>query len=163
MRVVAWLTVAAVLVAHPAAATGWATIDPGRSTGEEVRARFGAPTRTETQKLEGQDAAQWIYEGAQAPVGIRRMTVELGLVVDGVYRKDVVRALRLEPKPGIFTRRVVVTGWGDPFRTAREGESDVFVYLEGLLVYFDKDGFDSRLMLFTPPQPVPGTTESPRR
>ena len=49
------------------------------------------------------------------------------------------------------------------FRTVREGESDVFVYLEGLLVYFDKNGFDARLMLFTPPQPVPETTEAPRR
>ena len=34
-------------------------------------------------------------------------------------------------------------------------ETEVFVYPEGLLVYFDKNAFDPRLVLFTPPQPVP--------
>lgn len=144
------------LLALPARAAEWAAIDPGRSTAEDVRARFGPATRTQAQKLEGHEASEWIYDGAQAPAGIERLTVEFGLLVAGAYRQDVVRALRLEPKPGIFTRRVVVQGWGEPLHVASEGDRDVFVYPEGLLVYFDKDGWDARLVLFTPPQPVPG-------
>ena len=162
MRRLAVLVVVLLALAPPARAAEWAAIDPGRSTTEDVRARFGAATRTEAQKLEGHDAPQWVYEATQAPVGMRRVTVEFGLMVDGTYRKDVVRALRLEPKPGIFTRRVVVTGWGEPLHVAREGEGDVFVYPEGLLVYFDKEGWDARLVLFTPPQPLPGTGPASR-
>lgn len=154
---------ALLLLATPTPAAEWAAIDPGHSTAEDVRARFGSATRTEAQKLEGHDAAQWIYEGGQAPAGMRRLVVEFGLMVDGAYRKDVVRALRLEPKPGIFTRRVIVSGWGEPPHVGRENEAEVFVYPDGLLVYFDKDGWDARLVLFTPPQPLPASSEPARR
>lgn len=155
MRVVALVAVLLALAA-PASAAEWAAIAPGRSTAEDVRARFGSATRTAVEKLEGHDAAQWIYEGAQAPPGTQRVVVEFGLIVDGVYRKELVRALRIEPRPGVFTRRVILNGWGEPAHVAKEGDGDVFVYPEGLLVYFDKEGWDPRLVLFTPPQPVPG-------
>lgn len=143
------------LLAASARAAEWAAIDPGHSTAADVRARFGAATRTETQKVDGHDTSQWVYEEAQAPAGVQRLTVEFGLIVDGAYRKDVVRALRLEPKPGVYTRRLITAGWGQPPHVAPDGEGEVFVYPEGLLVYFDKGGWDPRLMLFTPPQPVP--------
>jgi hypothetical protein len=155
VRAVALLALLLVLAA-PAGAAEWAAIDPGRSTTEDVRARFGPATRTAVEKLEGHDAAQWVYEGAQAPPGTRRVVVEFGLVVNGAYRKEVVRALRLEPQPGVWTRRVILNGWGQPAHVAKEGDGDVFVYPQGLLVYFDKEGWDPRLVLFTPPQPVPG-------
>lgn len=158
MRALA-LLLTLLLLAVSAGAAEWAAIDPGHSTADDVRARFGSATRMEAQKVEGYDASQWIYEGGQAPAGVGRLIVEFGLVVDGAYRKDVVRALRLEPKPGVFTRRVITTGWGQPPHIAPDGEGEVFVYPEGLLVYFDKGGWDPRLMLFTPPQPVPGAAE----
>lgn len=146
------------LLAAPASAAEWAAIDPGHSTLGDVRARFGAPTRTEAQRVDGHDTSQWVYEEAQAPPGARRLVVEFGLVVDGAYRKEVVRALRLEPRPGVFTRRLITAGWGQPPHVAPDGEGEVFVYPDGLLVYFGKDRWDPRLMLFTPPQPVPGAS-----
>ncbi|HBH03871.1 MAG TPA: hypothetical protein DDZ42_18465 [Candidatus Rokubacteria bacterium] len=149
----ALLVLAVLLLAGPAAAEEWGTIVPGATTTEAVRARYGAPTRSAPVKIDRYDAAQWVYEGAQAPAGIRRMTVDFGLLAPGGYRPDVVRSFRLEPKPRIFDRRTVLAGWGVPTKTAREGEADVYFYQEGLLVYFDKGGFDVAAMVFTPPQP----------
>jgi hypothetical protein len=142
------------MAAH-APAADWGTITPGTTTQPAVRAHYGAPTRTETPKVEGYDTATWTYEGAQAPAGLVRMVVEFGLLTPGGYKADVVRALRLEPKPGIFNRPTVVNGWGPPTGTRQEKEADIFVYQEGLLVYFDRDSWDARLLIFTPPQPPP--------
>ena len=150
----ALLVLAVLLLAGPAAAEEWGTIVPGATTTEAVRARYGAPTRSAAVKIDRYDAAQWVYEGTQAPPGIRRMTVDFGLLAPGGYRPDVVRSFRLEPKPRIFDRRTVLAGWGVPTKTAREGEADVYFYQEGLLVYFDKGGFNVAAMVFAPPQPV---------
>jgi len=43
------------------------------------------------------------------------------------------------------------------------GETDVFVYLEGLIVYFDDTGQNAKLMLFTVPQPRDPADVPPRR
>jgi hypothetical protein len=142
------------LAERGAEAAEWGLIRPGDSTKTQVRERYGAPSKTLREKVEGHETESWVYEGSQAPAGIERLTVEFGLLTaDGKLRPDVVRALRLEPRPGAFNRGVVTNGWGFPDRMGREGESDLFLYKDGLLVYFDKEGFNARLLLFTVPQP----------
>jgi hypothetical protein len=136
-----------------ALAAEWSTIVPGVSTMEAVKARFGAASKTSVQKQDGYDVAEWLYEGAAAPVGFIKLTVEFGLLTPLGFRADVVRDFMLSPKPGIFTRDTVIGGWGVPDRIGREGESDVFLYQHGLVVYFTKDGWEAQLMVFTPPQP----------
>ena len=143
------------LAAAPAGALDWGAIVPGLSTMEAVRARYGAPSRTESQKVEGFDAARWIYEAAQAPPGLLRLIVDFGLKPAAGYRSDLVRSFLLEPKPRIFDRRIVVSGWGPPERIGKESGADVYFYEQGLLVYFDKDGWNVRALMFTPPQPLP--------
>jgi hypothetical protein len=151
------------VVAVPAAtASEWGTIQPGTSTMETVRARFGAASKTSTQKLEGHDAAQWIYEGAAAPPGFVRLAVDFGLLTSLGYRADIVRDFTLAPKPGVFNRRTVVNGWGVPNRIGREGDIEVFLYVDGLLVYFDKEGWNAQLLVFTPRQPLTDEPAKPR-
>jgi hypothetical protein len=155
------------LVASLAGALGafaaeWSTIVPGVSTMEAVRARFGAATKTSMQKQEGYDAAEWLYEGAAAPVGFSKLVVEFGLLTPLGYRADVVRDFTLSPKRGIFTRDTVIGGWGIPDRVGRENDADVFLYQNGLVVYFAKDGWEAQLMVFTPPQPPIAEPARPR-
>jgi hypothetical protein len=142
------------LAVAPAHASEWGTIVPGTSTMETVRAQYGGPTKTEAQKLETYETSSWIYDGAQAPRGLTRMVVEFGLLQAGGYRRDIVRSFKLEPKPGVFNRKIVLAGWGAPERVGKQGESEVFVYAEGLVVIFDKTGLNAQTMLFTPPQPL---------
>jgi hypothetical protein len=152
-----------VAVARPAQAEQWGTIVPGESTMQAVREQYGGPTRTSTTKTEGYDTAQWIYEGSQAPAGVRRLTLDFGLMVAGTFHGEVVRSFILEPKPGAFTRRTVTEGWGLPHGLGREGDSEFYFYREGLFVYFDKDGDGVLSMVFTPPQlPPPGKFGPPR-
>jgi hypothetical protein len=143
-------------------AAEWSTIVPGTSTMESVRARFGAATKTSVQKQDGYDVAEWLYEGQSAPTGFTKLTVEFGLLTPLGYRPDVVRDFMLSPKPGIFNRSTVIGGWGIPDRVGREGEADVFLYQEGLVVYFGKDGWEAQLMVFTPPQPRGAEPARPR-
>jgi hypothetical protein len=150
-----WLALFVIVApVRPAVAAEWNTIRPGVSTMEAVRARFGPASKTSVQKLEGYDAAQWVYEGAAAPPGITRLTVEFGLLTLLGFRADLVRDFSLVPKPGIFTRQTILNGWGVPMRVGREGDAEVFLYQAGLLVYCAKDGWDAQLMVFTPPQPL---------
>lgn len=145
----------------PARAAEWGNIVPGTSTMDTVRGRYGGPTRTTTQKVDGYDTAQWVYEGAQAPAGMRRMVVDFGILLPSGYRPNVVRSFLLEPKAGVFTRNHIVNGWGEPTSVSRAGEPPPrFFYASGLLVSFDKDGWIAESMLFTPPQPDP---EPPKR
>ena len=136
-----------------AAAAEWGTIVPATSTMEGVRAQFGGPTRTETEKVDGYDTTSWIYEGAQAPAGMTRMVVDFGLLQAGGFQRTVVRTFRLEPHPGVFTRDTIVTGWGRPTGFSKEGGSDSFYYDEGLVVVFDKEAWSAVSMVFTLPQP----------
>ncbi len=150
------LLLALLLLGLPAAAGAaeWGGIAPGTTTMEAVRAHYGGPTRSDTQKVDGYDTARWIYEGKQAPSGLRRMEVAFGLVVDGRFRPEVVRALVIEPKPGGFTHQSVLLGWGKPDLTG-PGKPPPFFYWEGLLVEFESDGKYVRSMTFTPPQQPP--------
>ena len=145
----------------PVGAAEWGLIRPGVSTMEALRGRYGAPTRIDRQKIDTYDTENWVYEGDRAPVGVERLTVEFGLVQQDKYRSDVVRAFRLEPKPGTFNRGVVTNGWGFPDRMGHENAQDIFLYRDALLVYFDETGWNARLMIFTLPQPR-DPTEEPR-
>jgi hypothetical protein len=142
------------MLVSPAAAAEWGGIVPGSTTMDALRARYGGPTRTAIEKTEGYDTASWTYEGSQAPTGMKRMVIDFGLVSAGQFRRDVVRAFRLEPNAGAFDRRTILAGWGAPTRAGREADADIFVYAEGLIVYFEKDDFRARMMIFTPPQPI---------
>jgi hypothetical protein len=143
----------------------WGAIVPGESTMQEIRTRYGGPTRSTTTKVEGYDTAQWIYDGAQAPAGIRRMTIDFGLLKPSGYRTDIVRRFILEPKAGTFTRRMIETaGWGPPHVVGREGDWNVSFYTEGLTVYYERDSERVASMVFTQPQPPPPKKpDAPRR
>jgi hypothetical protein len=143
--------------AGSAAASEWGTIVPGKSTTESIRSVYGPPTRSLAQKVEGYDAIQWVYEGAQAPAGLHRLTLDFGLLTAPGFKPDVVRAFRLDPKPGVFNRKLVLDGWGTPTKIGRDGEFEIFLYEDGLLVYFDKEGQAVQAMVFTPPQPLPAS------
>lgn len=146
------------LVTAEAEAAEWGGIKPGESTMEVVRSRFGAPTLTKTEKTDGYDTAKWSYESPRTPAGVKSLVVDFGLLVSGVFQPQVVRTFRLEPKPGIFTRAVVLAGWGEPARSSPVGEVPLwFFYDTGLLVYFDKEGWQVEAMVFVQPQaPTPG-------
>ncbi|OLC17764.1 MAG: hypothetical protein AUH29_00890 [Candidatus Rokubacteria bacterium 13_1_40CM_69_27] len=133
-------------------AAEWGTINPGQSTMEAVRAQYGGPTRTATQKVEGYDTAQWVYEGPQAPGGIRRLVVDFGLLTPAGFQPALVRSLTLEPKPGAFTQTTVLEGWGEPTKVSAAGQPKSFFYESGLVVLFDTEGWQVETMLFTPPQ-----------
>jgi hypothetical protein len=142
------------LMTVPAAASEWGTIEPGTSTMDSVRTQYGGPTRTTTQKVDKYDTVTWTYENAQAPRGLHRMVVEFGLLQSGAFRRELVRSLRLEPKPYVFHRRIVLAGWGPPDRAGKQGGVDVFFYAQGLIVTFDKNGQHAESLVFTPPQPL---------
>jgi hypothetical protein len=144
----------ALVAGIPAHAAEWGSIVPGSSTMESVRAQYGGPTKTETQKVETYDTASWVYEAAQAPSGVTRLVVDFGILGAGGYRRDVVRSFKLEPKPNVFNRPIVLNGWGPPDRVGKQEDGEVFVYAQGLVVIFDKAGWDARTLMFTPPQPI---------
>lgn len=133
----------------------WGGIAPGAGTRETVRARYGAPSRETRQKVEGYDTLQWVYEGARAPVGMKRLTVEFGLLTTAGYRPDLVRFFVLEPKPRMFDRETILNGWGTPDMIGEEKGRKVLFYKSGLVVYLDETGDDTSSMLFSIAQPDP--------
>ena len=142
------------LLAAPAAAADWGGIVPGASRMDTVRARYGPPQRTVKQSVEGYDSVQWTYEGPGAPAGMTRMIVDFGYLAPTGFHPDVVRVFRLEPRPFIFTRSLVVDGWGLPTGISEAGAPPSFFYASGLVVYFD-DKENAISMVFTLPQPPP--------
>jgi hypothetical protein len=156
---------AALLLAAPSAAPAeeWGGIVPGTTVIDQVRARYGAPSRESRAKVEGYDTMQWVYEGARAPEGIVRMVVDYGLLTPEGYKPTVVRLLRLEPKPKVFGRSTVAQGWGMPDSVTRQNDEEVIVYRSGLIVTFDKEGLFAVLLTFTPPQPPPPASAAPKR
>jgi hypothetical protein len=147
----------------PATAAEWGDIRPGITNSAQVRGLYGAPTKTSTDKVDNYDTETWTYDEPKAPAGLKRLTVEYGLMLGDKYQPDVVRAFRIEPQPGGFTRRIIYLGWGNPDRVGRDGNTDVFVYNEGMIVYFDDNGQDAKLILFTVPQPRDPADTAPRR
>ena len=155
--------VVAALLAAPAGAPAeeWGGIEPGVSTIEQVRARYGAPSKETRAKVEGYDTIQWVFEGASAPGGVQRLTVDYGLLTPQGFKQTVVRAFRLEPKPKIFGKNTVAQAWGPPDGVGSQDDQEVFFYKSGLVVIFTKDGSDTVLMTFTPPQPDPPARPAP--
>lgn len=139
-----------------AAAEEWGGISPGVSTMKAVRERFGAPSARTRQKVEGYDTVRWIYEGPRAPAGMKRMTVEFGMLVSSKFKPQVVRYFMLEPKPRVFTRALVLRGWGPPDAVDVTDGRQSFFYTSGLLVALDPTGEDAQSLLFSVPQPVGG-------
>jgi hypothetical protein len=154
------------LMVEPAAASNWGGIEPGVTTVDQVRERYGRPTREARPKIEGYDTQQWVYEGGQAPAGISRMTVDFGFLASGVYKPTVVRLLTLEPKPLMFGKNTVIQGWGIPDGMAEHKDgSSTLVWNDGLLVTLDKEGKDAASMIFSVPQPLapPARPPAPKR
>jgi hypothetical protein len=137
----------------PAPAEEWGGIEPGVSTAETVRARYGAPTRETQAKVEGYDTSQWVYEGAQAPGGIHRMTIEYGLLTPQGYKPTLVRVIRLEPKSMVFGKTTVVQGFGIPDNVVRQNDQETYFYKSGLIVTFNKEDTEAIILNFMPPQP----------
>lgn len=151
----------ALVAGLPAAAPAaeWGGISPGASTLETMRERYGAPSREMRQKVEGYDTTQWIYDGTRAPTGMKRMTIEFGLLTPGGFRPNVVRYFVLEPKPGVFDRRTIVNGWGFPDYVNTKDKREVLFYKSGLQVFLDDTGEDTLSMHFVMPQPDPPVTK----
>jgi len=137
----------------PAAAAEWHGLVPATSTMDTVRTEFGAPTRTESQKVDGYDTTTWIYEGTDAPTGMTRVVVEFGLLQAGGFQRNLLRSFRLEPHPGVFTRQTVLSGWGRPTGVSEQATGDSFYYEDGLVVVFDQEAWSAVNMVFTQPRP----------
>jgi hypothetical protein len=147
----------------PVSALEWGGIDPGHTTMDVVRGRFGPPSRTATEKLDAYESTQWVYEGERAPTGMERMVVDFGLLTPEGYRPQIVRSLLLHPRPGAFNRSLVVQGWGEPTGVGQQSGVPAFMYEEGLFVSFDEDVWEVRTMLFTPRQTIPTPQPAPPR
>ena len=159
------LAMAGLLIGRGSAvAEEWGAIEPGVTTADQVRARYGAPSKETRGKADNYDTLQWVYEDALAPGGIQRMTVDYGLLTPQGYKPTVVRVLRLEPKSKVFGRSTVIQAWGVPDAITQHTGTDVFFYKTGLLVNFDKEGEEAALLTFTPPQPeAPAPAAAPKR
>lgn len=157
-RGISWvLVVVATLLSAPPGlrASDWGGISPGASTIETVRSRYGAPSRESREKLEGYDTTRWIYEGARAPAGVKRLIVDFGMLTAAGYRPNLVRYFELDPKPLVFDRATIIGGWGAPDRIGEESGRVLLFYRAGLVVYLDDAGEDAVSMFFTLPQPEP--------
>ena len=141
----------------------WGGIEPGLTTIDQVRARYGAPSKETRAKVEGHDTIQWVFEDARAPGGVQTLTVDFGLLTPQGYKRTVVRAFRIVPKPKIFAKNTVAQAWGAPDAIAMQNGQETFFYKSGLVVIFTQDGTDTVLMTFTPPQPDAPAPATPRR
>ena len=143
-----------VALALPVHAEEWGGIIPGKTLKFQVRERFGAPSREVKKRVEQYDTIEWFYEQAKAPQGVTQMHVQFGLLTPQGFNPDLVRALSLSPRPGVFTEENILTGWGQPDRVGAEQEKGqrIFFYKSGLVVLFEKDDQFAERLLFTPPQ-----------
>src|SRR2546422_9120828 len=51
---------------------------------------------------------------------------------------------QLDARPGAFNKKLVLDGWGDPSNVGKDGDFEIFLYEDGLLVYFDTGAGTSR-------------------
>jgi hypothetical protein len=145
-----------------AAAADWGSLTPGESTAEAVRAKYGQPSSETKPQVDGYQTMEWVYEGARAPAGIKRMVVEFGLLTPKGFQPDIIRTFRLEPNPGVFRRGQIILGWGKPEKVGETSDHmPLMSYNSGLLVYFDKDLLDAVSMVFTRPLPAAGSASAP--
>jgi len=147
--------VVALGLAGTAQASEWGGIAPGVTTLEQVRERYGAPSKESKAKLENYDTTTLTYEGSKAPAGMNRLVVEVGWLAQDGFKANVVRVFRLEPRPLIFPIQAIMDGWGIPSAAGESGGRPTFFYEEGLVVIFDPQGVNAENMSFTLPQPLP--------
>ena len=138
-----------------ACALGWGGIDPGETTLEQVRERYGPPSSETKQKTEGYDTTTWIYEAGKSPAGMKRMVVDFGILKPDGFKPNLVRVFVIEPKPSIFPVQTVIDGWGPPTAAGEEGGFPTMLYEAGLVVVFDKETLWAESITFTVPQPLP--------
>jgi acyl-CoA synthetase (AMP-forming)/AMP-acid ligase II len=134
-------------------AATWGGITPGETMRRDVEARYGAPSRTQTVTEEGRTGVEWTYSGDRAPNGLERMVVSFGLVRGTAFVPDLVRALTLYPKPGVFRVQSLSVGWGKPEAIgsdAQTGRSAMRYDSQGLLVILDRTGEWAETMVFAP-------------
>lgn len=155
IRLIAAVLAFALALPAGACAAGWGGLEPGDTTLEQVRERYGAPSKETKQKVESYDTTTWIYEGPKAPGGINRMVVEFGILKPDGFKPNLVRVFVIEPKPTIFAVQTIVDGWGLPSMAADQGDYATMIYKEGLVVIFDKQTSWALSMTFTVPQPLP--------
>lgn len=161
MRAAALVVAVALLGCGAAAAADWGTITPGESTTAGVRAEYGEPSRADKKKVDGYDTTEWTYEGDRAPLGMKRMVVDFGILKPSGYQPAVVRTFHLEPKPGVFRRTDIILGWGKPDQAGTRDGVPVVIYESGLVVYFDKGIVNAVSMWFTVPRPATGSEGAP--
>jgi len=145
----------ALLLPSAASAAEWGGITPGETILEQVRERYGAPSKETKQKVDNYDTITWIYEGAKAPAGMNRMVVDFGILKPDGFKPTVVRIFVLEPKPGIFALQTVLDGWGLPSASGDQNGYPTLLYEVGLLAVFNKETLWAESLTFTVPQPLP--------
>jgi hypothetical protein len=155
IRLIAAVLALALALPAAAGAASWGGIEPGDTTLEQVRERYGAPSKESKQKTEHYDTTTWIYEGPKAPSGMNRMIVDFGLLKPDGFKPNLVRVFVLEPKPTIFAVQTVIDGWGLPSAAGDQGGFPTMLYEAGLVVVFDKQTHWADSMTFTLPQPLP--------
>jgi hypothetical protein len=142
-----------VLVATPRGdAAGWAQIVPGESKRRDVEAAYGKPSRDRTVVEEGRTVGEWTYLSDKCPKGVNRMVIAWGLIVDGQFVADVVRALTVYPDAGAFSESALRNGWGEPVRRGIDDTTGrtLLGFSEGLIVALDRTGSYAEVMLFAP-------------
>src|SRR5436190_5982040 len=155
IRFIAAILGLALALPAAACAAGWGGIEPGETTLEQVRERYGAPSKETKQKIETYDTVTWIYEAGKAPAGINRMVVDFGILKPDGFKANLVRVFVIEPRPSIFAVQTIVDGWGLPSAAGDSAGFPTMVYEEGLVVIFDKQTLWAESMTFTVPQPLP--------
>jgi hypothetical protein len=158
-RVLALVLTLAVAAPVTALASSWGGIEPGETTLEQVRERYGAPSKETKEKTEGYDTTTWVYEGPKAPVGMNRMIIDMGILKPEGFKPELVRVFVLEPKPTIFPMQAIIDGWGLPNAAGDQNGFPTMLYESGLIVVFEKEGQFASSMTFTVPQAFqPATT-----
>jgi hypothetical protein len=145
----------ALAVPAAACAASWGGIDPGETTQEQVRERYGAPSNETKQKVDNYDTTSWTYEGDKVPSGINRMIVDFGILKPDGFKPNIVRVFSIEPRPTIFAVQTIVDGWGIPAAAGDQNGYPTMVYEAGLIVVFDKQTLWAQSLTFTVPQPLP--------
>jgi hypothetical protein len=147
------LMLAGLVLARNGGVETWGGITPGETTRAGVERLFGRPSRERTLVEEGRTVNEWTYAAERAPQGLERMVVNFGLMVQGRFVPDVVRAVTLYPKPHVFSFSAIANGWGKPDAIGTEeatGRPSFHYRALGLLIILDKTGSWAEILLFGP-------------
>src|SRR2546428_11680226 len=98
----------AIGLAGTAWASDWGGIAPGVTTLEQVRERYGAPSKESKTKLENYDITTLTYEGSRAPAGMNRLVVEVGWLAQDGFKPNGVRGFPPEPRPPLLSIQAIL-------------------------------------------------------